>query len=54
MQKALVRWADPEQRALVEEALRRTGRLRPGERLRSRGVPWKRNAGRRPPPRRPE
>ncbi len=51
MQKALLRWADPEQRPLVEEALRRTGRLRPGERIRSRGVPWKRNAGRRPAPR---
>jgi len=50
MQKALLRWADPEQRPLVEEALRRTGRLRPGERLRLRGVPWKRNAGRRPDP----
>jgi uncharacterized radical SAM protein YgiQ len=50
MQKALLRWADPEQRPLVEEALRRTGRLRPGERLRTRGVPWKRNAGRRPGP----
>jgi uncharacterized radical SAM protein YgiQ len=51
MQKALLRWADPEQRPLVEDALRRTGRLRPGERLRTRGVPWKRNAGRRPAPR---
>jgi uncharacterized radical SAM protein YgiQ len=51
MQKALLRWADPDQRALVEEALRRTGRLRPGERLRTRGVPWKRSAGRRPLPR---
>jgi uncharacterized radical SAM protein YgiQ len=51
MQKALLRWADPEQRGLVEEALRRTGRLAPGERLRTRGVPWKRNAGRRPAPR---
>ena len=48
MQKALLRWADPEQRPLVEEALRRTGRLRAGERLHTRGVPWKRNAGRRP------
>ncbi len=50
MQKALLRWADPEGRPLVEEALRRTGRLRPGERLHTRGVPWKRNAGRRPVP----
>ena len=51
MQKALLRWGDPEQRPLVEEALRRTGRLKPGERLRTRGVPWKRNAGWRPAPR---
>ena len=51
MQKALLRWADPSSTQLVEEALRRTGRLRPGERLRFRGVPWKRNAGRRPAPR---
>lgn len=51
MQKALLRWGDPEQRPLVEEALRRTGRLAPGERLRTRGVPWKRNAGWRPAPR---
>jgi uncharacterized radical SAM protein YgiQ len=36
MQKALLRWGDPDQRQLVEEALRRTGRLRPGERLRIR------------------
>jgi uncharacterized radical SAM protein YgiQ len=33
MQKALIRWGDPRSRPLVEEALRRTGRLRPGERL---------------------
>ncbi len=46
LQKALLRWADPAQRPLVEEALRRTGRLRPGERLHTRGVPWKRNARR--------
>jgi uncharacterized radical SAM protein YgiQ len=51
LQKALLRWGDPEQRPLVEEALRRTGRLRPGERLATRGVPWKRNAGWRPTPR---
>jgi radical SAM superfamily enzyme YgiQ (UPF0313 family) len=37
MQKALLRWADPLSRPLVEEALRRTGRLRPGERMRSAG-----------------
>jgi uncharacterized radical SAM protein YgiQ len=32
MQKALLRWGDPANRPLIEEALRRTGRLRPGER----------------------
>jgi len=51
MQKALIRWADPASAGLVEEALRRVGRLGPGERLRTRGVPWKRNGGRRPAPR---
>jgi uncharacterized radical SAM protein YgiQ len=30
MQKALLRWGDPKNRPLVEEALRRTGRLRAG------------------------
>ena len=33
MQKALLRWGDPKSRPLVEIALRRTGRLAPGERL---------------------
>jgi uncharacterized radical SAM protein YgiQ len=33
MQKALLRWGDPASRPLVEKALRRTGRLRPGERM---------------------
>jgi uncharacterized radical SAM protein YgiQ len=33
MQKALLRWGDPKNRPLVEQALRKTGRLRPGERL---------------------
>jgi uncharacterized radical SAM protein YgiQ len=33
MQKALLRWGDPRNRPLVERALRRTGRLAPGERL---------------------
>jgi radical SAM superfamily enzyme YgiQ (UPF0313 family) len=33
LQKALVRWGDPRSRPFVEEALRRTGRLRPGQRL---------------------
>jgi uncharacterized radical SAM protein YgiQ len=51
MQKALIRWADPANRALVEEALRRTGRLAPGERWNTRGVHWKRSGGRRPGPR---
>jgi uncharacterized radical SAM protein YgiQ len=32
MQKALLRWGDPANRPLVEEALRRTGRLKAGER----------------------
>jgi hypothetical protein len=32
-QKALIRWGDPRSRPLIEEALRRTGRLRPGQRL---------------------
>ncbi len=51
MQKALIRWADPENRPLIEEALRRVGRLRPGERLPSRSAPpWKRRRGG-PPPR---
>jgi hypothetical protein len=48
IQKALIRWADPANRALIEEALRRTGRLAPGERWNTRGVHWKRTAGRRP------
>ena len=33
MQKALLRWGDPTNRPLVEKALRKLGRLRPGERL---------------------
>jgi uncharacterized radical SAM protein YgiQ len=33
LQKALLRWGDPKNRPLVEKALRRTGRLRPGERF---------------------
>jgi uncharacterized radical SAM protein YgiQ len=51
MQKALLRFADPANRGLVEEALRRTGRLAPGQRWQPRGVPWKRTNGRRPAPR---
>jgi len=50
MQKALLRWAEPANAGLVEEALRRTGRLSPGQRLRLRGVHWKRSGGRRPGP----
>jgi len=49
MQKALIRWADPQSAPLVEEALRRVGRLAPGQRFQTRGVPWKRTGGRRPP-----
>jgi uncharacterized radical SAM protein YgiQ len=33
MQKALLRWGDPDNRPLVEKALRLTGRLAPGKRL---------------------
>jgi uncharacterized radical SAM protein YgiQ len=48
MQKALLRWGDPANRPIVERALRRTGRLRPGERL-GPGMRPRRRAGRRPP-----
>jgi uncharacterized radical SAM protein YgiQ len=44
-QKALIRWGDPKSRPLVEEALRRTGRLKPGQRLDARMRPatgWRR------------
>jgi uncharacterized radical SAM protein YgiQ len=55
MQKALLRWGDPANRPLIEEALRRTGRLRPGQRagpgLRPPG-PHSHRVNRRPPPRR--
>jgi uncharacterized radical SAM protein YgiQ len=55
MQKALLRWGDPDNRPLVEKALRLTGRLRPGERMPGARVagdgarpPWaRRGAGRR-------
>jgi uncharacterized radical SAM protein YgiQ len=47
MQKALLRWGDPKNRPLVEEALRRTGRLRPGQRMGPGGRPLGRH-GRRP------
>jgi hypothetical protein len=46
-QKALIRWADPANAGLVEEALRRVGRLKPGERWQVRGVPWQRSGGKR-------
>jgi radical SAM superfamily enzyme YgiQ (UPF0313 family) len=49
MQKALLRWGDPKNRPLVEKALRKLGRLKPGERALARpsraSVPWKRNRG---------
>ncbi len=53
LQKALLRWGDPRNRPLVERALRKTGRLLPGERLGPGGRP--RRPGRRGgavPPRR--
>jgi uncharacterized radical SAM protein YgiQ len=53
MQKALLRWGDPKNRPLVEQALRKTGRLKPGERLGAgmrpaSGRPAWRRPGRRP------
>ena len=51
MQKALLRWGDPASRPLIEQALRRTGRLKPGERL-GPGMRPAPRGGRRPPPRR--
>jgi hypothetical protein len=51
LQKALLRYGDPANRGLVEEALRRTGRLAAGQRWQPRGVHWKRTNGRRPAPR---
>ena len=52
MQKALLRWGDPANRPLVEKALRKLGRLAPGERL-GPGLRPVRRGGRRPRPRRP-
>ncbi|HSM93206.1 MAG TPA: YgiQ family radical SAM protein [Anaeromyxobacteraceae bacterium] len=56
MQKALIRWGDPDNRPLVEKALRLTGRLRPGERMPGVRVegdgarpPWARRGLRRRP-----
>jgi uncharacterized radical SAM protein YgiQ len=51
MQKALIRWGDPANRPLIEKALRKTGRLRPGERLGPGMRPPLR--GKRPPGRSP-
>ncbi len=45
MQKALLRWADPANRPLVEKALRSTGRLAPGERLGPGMRPVRRRGG---------
>ncbi len=45
MQKALLRWADPANRPLVEKALRRIGRLAPGERLGPGMRPVRRRGG---------
>jgi uncharacterized radical SAM protein YgiQ len=58
MQKALIRWGDPDNRPLVEKALRLTGRLAPGKRMgggmRMGGdgarPPWARRGGRGPGP----
>jgi uncharacterized radical SAM protein YgiQ len=59
MQKALIRWGDPENRPLVEKALRLTGRLKPGERMAGTRVagdgarpPWARRGLRRGGPKR--
>ncbi len=48
MQKALLRWGDPANRPLVEKALRRLGKLGPGERLGPGMRPVARRRG--PPP----
>jgi uncharacterized radical SAM protein YgiQ len=45
MQKALLRWGDPANRPLVEKALRKVGRLRPGERLGPGMRPVRRGGG---------
>jgi uncharacterized radical SAM protein YgiQ len=50
LQKALLRWGDPANRPLVEKALRRTGRLAPGERLGPGMRPPRRRRGGRPDP----
>jgi len=47
MQKALLRWGDPANRPLIEKALRKLGRLRPGERLGPGMRPIRRSPNRR-------
>src|SRR5512137_593143 len=47
MQKALIRWGDPDNAPLIEKALRRTGRLAPGQRMGSGMRPAR--EGQRPP-----
>jgi len=51
LQKALLRWGDPKNRPLIEQALRRTGRLAPGERLGPDLRPARGHLGARRPPR---
>ena len=50
LQKALLRWGDPKNRPLLDKALRKTGRLRPGERF-VPGSPRGRGRRGRTPPR---
>jgi uncharacterized radical SAM protein YgiQ len=47
MQKALIRWGDPDNAPLIEQALRKTGRLAPGQRMGSGMRPAR--EGHRPP-----
>jgi uncharacterized radical SAM protein YgiQ len=62
MQKALIRWGDPDNAPLIEKALRKTGRLAPGQRMSSgmrparegQRPPWARRGARPlPPPKKP-
>jgi uncharacterized radical SAM protein YgiQ len=58
MQKALIRWGDPDNAPLIEKALRRTGRLAPGQRMgagmrparEGQRPPWARRGARPVPP----
>jgi uncharacterized radical SAM protein YgiQ len=58
MQKALIRWGDPDNAPLIEKALRKTGRLAPGQRMSSgmrparegQRPPWARRGARPLPP----